>query len=118
MLRRKRHDPLAAYAAARSEDRQMLQALLAHGADLAEPRHVLHYVLGCADEAAARAVAAEVPDWQSTVKSPPEGYDDWSVTFERHGYILTPEHVVTDATRFGEVAAARGARYDGWEASV
>ena len=33
------------------------ETLLAHGADLAEPRHVLHYVLGCADEAAARAVA-------------------------------------------------------------
>ncbi len=118
MFRRNKNDPLAAYEAARPEDRQVLAALLDHGADLTQPRHVLHYVYSLADATVARAAAAAVREWQSTVKPPPEGYDDWSVTFERHDYVLNPENVAADAATFARVAAAHGAHYDGWEASL
>ncbi len=118
MFRRKKNDPLAAYEAVRHEDRLVLAAMLGHGADLTQPRHVLHYIYELADETAAQAAAAAVAGWQSTVNAPPEGYEDWSVTFERQEYVLTPENVATDAQTFAGVADAYGGRYDGWEASV
>jgi hypothetical protein len=118
MFRRKKNDPLAAYESARPEDRQVLTALMNAGADLTKPRHVLHFIYELADEAAARQAANAVGGWQSTVKSPPEGYETWSVTYERHDYVLTPENVAADAATIGAVATGHGGRYDGWEASV
>ena len=118
MFGRKRNDPLAAYESARPEDRQVLTALINAGADLTEPRHVLHFIYELADEAAAGQAADAVGGWQSTAKSPPEGYETWSVTFERQGYVLSPENVAADAATFSAAAAAHGGHYDGWEASV
>ncbi len=114
----RRNNSLAAYAGARAEDRQVLRALLNHGADLAQPRHVLHFIFGLADEPAARALASAGGEWQATAKPPPDGYAGWAVVFERHGYVLTPENVTGDAAHFVRLAAAHGANYDGWEASL
>ena len=118
MFRRKKKDPLAGYESARPEDRQVLTALLNAGADLAAPRHVLHFIYDLVDEASARQAAAEVEGWQTSVKPPPEGYETWSVTFERQGYVLSPENVAADAAAFSAAASAHGGHYDGWEASV
>lgn len=118
MFRKKKSDPLAAYAAARPEDRQVLAALIGHGADLTQPRHVLHFVFGLSSEEAASRLAAAGGEWNATAKTPPEGYDDWSVTFERENYVLTPENVAADATLFARLASEHGGVYDGWEASV
>ena len=96
----------------------MLAALLNAGADLTEPRHVLHFIYELVDEAAATRAADAVARWRATVKSPPEGYQTWSVTFEREGYILTPENVAADAATFSATASTHGGLYDGWEASV
>jgi len=119
MFRRKKKDPLAGYESARPEDLQVLAALVNAGADLAGPRHVLHFIYELVDEGAARQAADAVgAGWQSTVKSPPEGYETWSVTFERQGYVLSPENVTADAAMFVAAATAHGGQYDGWEASV
>jgi hypothetical protein len=118
MFRRKKNDPLAAYTATRPEDRQVLAALINAGANLTEPRHVLHFIYELVDETNARAAADAVAGWQATAKPPPEGYDTWSVTFERHEYVLIPDNVAADAATFGAVATAHGGQYDGWEASV
>ena len=41
---RKKSDPLEAYGDVPAKDRQVLQALIDHGADLSAPRHVLHFL--------------------------------------------------------------------------
>ncbi len=115
---RKKKGGLREYESARPEDKMVLAALIDAGAVLTEPRHVLHFVYELADEAAAIAAAAAVADWESSVNPPPEGYDTWTVTFEKPAYVLTPENVVADAELFLRTAEAHGGRYDGWEASV
>lgn len=109
---------LGPYEAARPEDKLVLAALIDAGANLTEPRHVLHFIYELRNEAAAQGVADAVEVWQSKVNPPLEGYETWTVTFERHEYVLTPEHVVQDAAMFKGVAEAHGGHYDGWEASV
>lgn len=52
------------------------------------------------------------------MKPPVEGYDTWSLVFERHGYVLTPDNVKHDAKRFTATADSASGTYDGWEASV
>lgn len=118
MFGRRKKDPLSAYESARPEDLQVLTALINAGADLTEPRHVLHFIYELDDEASAGHTADAVGGWSAIAKPPPEGFDGWSVTFERHGYVLTPENVAADAAAFSAVAAAHGGNYDGWEASV
>lgn len=117
MFRRKKNDPLADYGAVRPEDRKVLAALIAHGAKLEEPRHVLHFVFQL-DESSARELALSVSGWEARAKPPPDGYTDWSVVFERSDHVLTPENVAADAELFTRLASERGGNYDGWEASV
>lgn len=109
---------LGPYKGARPEDRLVLAALVNAGADLSQPRHVLHFVYEFADEASALSAAGAVPMWQSTVNPPVEGHNTWTVTFERRDYVLTPENVAEDAELFLAAAQAHGGNYDGWEASV
>jgi len=118
MFGRKKKSQLGPYETARAEDKLVLAALVDAGADLAEPRHVLHFIYELADEAAASGAANAVADWQSTVNPPLAGYDTWTVTFERHDYPLTPANVVADAALFLRTAGVHGGHYDGWEASV
>jgi hypothetical protein len=113
----KKKNPLDGYGEVLDKDRKVLQALIAHGADLSAPRHVLHF-LYVESEDAGRAAAASVPDWEASVKPPVEGYETWSLVFERQGYVLTPENVRDDADRFAAIADAAAGTYDGWEASV
>ena len=118
MFGRKKKSQLGPYESARPEDRLVLAALINAGADLTQPRHVLHFINDLVDKPAADGAADAIEDWQSTVKPPPEGYDTWSATFDRHDYVLTVEHVVRDFSVFDSAARASGGRYDGWEASV
>ncbi len=116
-LGRKKNDPLGKYVDLAARDRQVLQALVDHGADLSAPRHVLHF-LYVESEEAGRTAATSVPAWEASVKPPVAGYDTWSLVFERQGYVLTPENVKNDAARFAAIAESSSGIYDGWEASV
>lgn len=40
----RKKNPLEAYGDVLEKDRQVLQALVDHGADLTAPRHVLHFL--------------------------------------------------------------------------
>ena len=113
----RKKNPLEGYGEVLDKDRKVLQALIDHGADLSAPRHVLHF-LYVESENSGRAAAASVPDWEASVKPPVDGYETWSLVFERHGYVLTPENVKNDADRFAAIADAASGTYDGWEASV
>lgn len=101
------------------KDLLTLRHLVANGADLDEPRHVL-YFLYVPKEEHARACAdrARQAGWQATVKEPLPDLPDWTVVCEQQAAITTPEFI-RDATDFFEsLAEELGGKCDGWEASV
>jgi hypothetical protein len=99
-------------------DRVILAQLRGRGADLALPRHVLHF-LYFRDEAAARnaAAAAEQAGYDVTVTAPDEGVEQWSVRAETTRVV---DETNVDAYRalFARIAAEHGGEYDGWEAAA
>lgn len=116
--RRREHDASEHGAGLLEKDRLVLRQLEANGADLREPRHVLHF-LEFPDERA-RDAAAEAADdgWSVQVREPDDEVDRWSLVCERQGLVLAPEVVRLATDRFGRLAARHGGVYDGWEASV
>ena len=120
-LFKKRREPgtqiLAGYPAA---EIPTLSVLLEHGANLADPRHVLHYVYVTSPEQ--QSEAAEIvgaAGWEVTTPEPlPEYPEQWLVLAERRDATLTADFV-TESRRFFEETATRfGGEYDGWEAAV
>ena len=99
-------------------DTLVLRQLLASGADLTKPRHVIHF-LYFDDEARASAAAAELGDagYETTVAPPGEGIEQWSVRAEAHRVV---SGTTVDAFRalFERVAGEHGGEYDGWEAAA
>lgn len=103
-----------------AKDQQLLEALQANGADLAAPRHVLHYLYFPCGETAARA-RREIAgaSWQVQVREPlPEFSDQWLVLAEQPAAVLTPDFVRESADLMDAVAGRHGGRHDGWEAGV
>ena len=121
LFRRRRHDPDARspQLGLKYKDLLLLDNLVKAGADLTEPRHVVHYVYA-GDEPAARAVADEIAarGFSVEVRDPhPEHPGQWPVVAETH--VVTTFDFVRETTDFFEAVAARhGAEYDGWEAST
>jgi regulator of ribonuclease activity B len=119
-LRRKRAVAVpAAYAVVSEDDREILAALLAEGADLDRPREVQHFC-DFPDGATARAAAADLEHagWVVEVGAPDEHDDAWSVQASRAGHVLTPAAMVADAELLTSVAARHGGEYDGWGATA
>lgn len=122
LFRRKRDvgDPDDGGAGLKDTDRAVLDQLTRAGADLTEPRHVLHYLYVSSEEVA-YAAAAEARDaaYDVEVRDPlPEYPDQWLVLCQAHD-VVTSAEVVRGATDFFErMAATHSGEYDGWEASV
>lgn len=116
--RRRQRDRGDAWAGLLEKDRLVLEQLEAHGADLREPRHVLHFLVFADERARAAAAEATEDGWSVQVREPDEQVDDWSLVCERHDVVLEPEVVRRTTDRFGRIAASHGGDYDGWEASV
>ncbi len=125
--RKKQRDEEAVDPEARSpqlgvkyKDLAVMGQLLDHGANLDEPRHVLHFSY-FPSESSADAAAEELSahGWASEVAQPlPDYPGQWSVKSEKQDFVLSPT-VVRDSTDLFEAVAARnGGEYDGWEASV
>jgi regulator of RNase E activity RraB len=99
-------------------DRLILDQLRNHGADLTQPREVLHYSY-FADRAAADAAAGAMRDagYRVTVEESASGDGTWLA-------LATAELIVDESTvdstraRFEGIAAEHGGDYDGWEAAV
>lgn len=107
------------YADVRDEDRQVLSALVAAGANLSEARQVRHY-LYLPDERSARECALELSGtgWDVDVREPLADSDEWSLVCDRSDYVLLPEIVAEDRALFEELADSHAGAYDGWEAAV
>lgn len=102
------------------KDLAVLGQLMEAGADLDNPRHVLHY-LYFPDQADALAAAeeAQAEGWQADAREPlPEYPDQWSVVCERDEAVLTADFVRESTDFFESLAARNQGEYDGWEASL
>jgi hypothetical protein len=88
------------------------------GADLAEPRHVVHY-LYFGDEPSARRAGDQcsAASWEATVTAPDDVIAQWSLRAESHRIV---DDTTVDSTRawFEQLAAECGGEYDGWEAAA
>lgn len=99
-------------------DALALRQLAARGADLAQPRHVIHF-LYFGDETDARAAAEELEDagWSTTLDPPSTNVTVWTVRADGHR-IVSSVTVESFRALFEGVAAPHHGEYDGWEAGA
>jgi hypothetical protein len=99
-------------------DALALRQLAGRGADLAKPRHVIHF-LYFSIEADARAAAAAIGEaaWTTAVEAPSEEIAHWCVKADAHRTV-GPDTVAAFRIWFEKVAAEHGGEYDGWEAAA
>lgn len=107
-------------------DRQVLEAMRQHGADLRKPAHTVHYLYfpsqGAADSAAVdiRAQGYEVQIDRAAEPSL------WKRLFGRSKFVCIAENhavpaeaaVFATSNTMNRIAAKHGGDYDGWEASI
>jgi hypothetical protein len=96
-------------------DQLVVRQLRGLGADLAQPRHVRHFLYFEREDDARRAAEEiERADYGVTVTAPHADIAQWTVLAE--GFrVIGPETVPGFRAWFEEVAAGFGAEYDGWE---
>jgi hypothetical protein len=102
------------------KDLAVLGGLVEAGANLTEPRHVLHYLYFKSREAA-NAAAADGRDrgFEAAVREPlPDYPDQWCLVAERHGVVVDVMTVRDHGDFFDGLAERHAGEYDGWEASV
>jgi Regulator of ribonuclease activity B len=99
-------------------DKLSLTHLEKLGADLALPRHVIHFIYFDREEDA-RAAAEEIPEagWDATVEEPSEGTSQWVIRAEATR-VVDPHTVPSYRAWFEELASRRSGEYDGWEAAA
>lgn len=99
-------------------DALALRHLASGGADLAQPRHVIHF-LYFAGETGARAAAADAEQsgWSVAVLGPGDAVDEWTVRADATR-VVSAGTVESFRAWFEHVAAEHGGEYDGWEAAA
>ena len=99
-------------------DALALRQLAGRGADLAQPRHVIHF-LYFTGETDARAVIEVVREagWHAAIEEPTANVGAWTVRADATRVVST---VTIESFRawFEQVAADHRGEYDGWEAAA
>jgi hypothetical protein len=102
----------------READSLALKQLAGRGADLAKPRHIIHFVYFAEEtDARAAAEAMEEASWTTSVDPPDDAIELWCVKADAHR-ICGPDTVAAFRSWFEGVAAQHRGEYDGWEASA
>jgi predicted metal-dependent phosphoesterase TrpH len=99
-------------------DRLAVRQLEGRGADLTQPRHIIH-VLYFPDETDARRAADEIEraGYETTVALPGEPVREWSVRAEANR-VVAANTVEAFRAWFEQIATEFRGEYDGWEASA
>ena len=102
------------------KDLEVMRQLLDHGANLDEPRHVVHFSIFSSQDGALEASRElSAYGWTSEPAMPLPAYPgQWSVKSERAGVVLALVFVRDSTAVLEAIAARHGGEYDGWEASV
>jgi Regulator of ribonuclease activity B len=98
-------------------DQLVVRQLQGLGADLSQPRHVIHF-LYFAHETDARSAANEIDraGYDATVAPPDDVVEAWTVRAE--GYrVIGSNTVASFRAWFEQVAVEFHGEYDGWEAA-
>jgi hypothetical protein len=98
-------------------DKLSLRHLEKAGADLALPRHVIHFVY-FDEEGDARRAGDEIPraGWETTVVPPDDPASKWIVRAEATR-VLDSHSVRSYRAWFEQIAESYNGEYDGWEAA-
>jgi len=99
-------------------DALALRQLVGGGADLAQPRHVIHFLYFAAEhDARAAAEVARESGWQTELTEPTENVDVWTVRADATRVVSS---VTVESFRawFEQVAVDHRGEYDGWEAAA
>jgi hypothetical protein len=109
-----RPNPLATPA---GRDALSLKELEKRGAELALPRHVIHFIYFDAEADAVQASGeTDAAGWDATVVAPEKAGEQWIVRAE--AIRVVDARTVRSYRRFFEgVAAGCNGEYDGWEAA-
>jgi Regulator of ribonuclease activity B len=99
-------------------DRLVVRQLVARGADLSQPRHVMHFIY-CAQESNAHdaAKAIDAAGYDVKVVPPSDDIEEWTVRAEAYR-IVGFETVQGFRAWFEQIAAEHDGEYDGWEPAV
>lgn len=99
-------------------DALALRQLAGRGADLAQPRHVIHF-LYFTEEGDARAAADVVREagWHAEIADPTPNVEVWTLRADGTRIISTAT-VETFRAWFEHVATEHRGEYDGWEAAA
>jgi Regulator of ribonuclease activity B len=99
-------------------DALALRQLAGRGADLAKPRHVIHFLYFPAEsDARAAAEAIGEASWTTVVEAPTETIAEWCVKADANRTV-GPDTIAAFRTWFENVAGEHGGEYDGWEAAA
>lgn len=101
------------------KDLMVMNQLVEHGADLAQPREVVFYSYAPSPQVARlMASEAEVEGFDIEIREPlPQDPELWAVICQKQAVV--DDIFVRGSVDFFEGLAARhGAEYDGWEAAV
>jgi Regulator of ribonuclease activity B len=97
-------------------DALALKQLSSRGANLAKPRHVIHFLF-FEHEADAEAAASAIrsTSWNARVEPPAENRSEWTVRAD-DDRIVSVDTVSSYRSWFEQMAAQHNGEYDGWEA--
>jgi len=99
------------------EDREVIRALAAAGADLSQPRDVLHF-LYVPNEKIATFLGPRIEQIGFTVETSPEPEGTrWLILISGIA-MVTEEQIASFRQTFEGLAQKAGGEYDGWEAAA
>jgi hypothetical protein len=102
----------------RAADALALRQLQGRGADLAQPRHVIHFLyFDRQEDARATAELAEMAGWSTGIDEPGEKDTVWTVRADGNR-VVNAATVESFRSWFEHLAEEHGGEYDGWEASA
>jgi hypothetical protein len=109
--------PIASAPDGPAGDAMVIDALRDAGADLSQPREVVHYLYITGEAAARRAVGVlDRDDRFVHLVIEPEGTP--SLIKLTHTMVVTPQSIAGIRAEIEAVATAEGGDYDGWEAAA
>jgi regulator of ribonuclease activity B len=97
-------------------DALALRQLSARGANLAKPRHVIHFLFFEQEaDAELAAEAIRATSWSARVEPPSDSRPEWTVRADDER-IVSVDTVAAYRSWFEQMATQHGGEYDGWEA--
>lgn len=101
-----------------SLDRETLDAMKAHGADLSKPTEISFYLYFPAeDDAESAAAELRRSGYEAEVRPPLPNFDEW-LCYATREMLPSPEGIDNVRSELESLADKFGGDFDGWEAEI